>query len=295
MVDNLEHLRRMAVFAAVVDSGGFAAAARRLGMTRSAVSKQVGVLEGALGARLLQRTTRSIRLTEVGALFHPRCQALVEGAESAWTEARAQVAEPRGRLVATAPLGLGEAFVAPLLPAFLGRYPAVEVSLTLSDEVVDLVAEGIDVAIRAGRLEDSALIARRLTSVPLVVCAAPAYLAAAGTPSIPEDLAAHDWITYTPLGIPNRLAFRRGDALHKVRPGGRATTNNGAVIRALLLAGRGVSLLPRFYVREDLDAGRLVPVLEAFDLPTAGVFAVHPHVRHVPLKVRAFIDHLAAS
>jgi len=295
-MDNLAALKRLAVFAAVVDAQGFSAAARRLGMTRSAVSRQVSQLEEELGTRLLHRTTRSLSLTDDGALILADCRAVCETSERVFAVLRARRSEPSGTLRITAPLGLGEAFLAPLLGGFASAHPQVSLHVTLSDEVVDLVAAGIDVAIRGGALQDSALRVRRIGPLDLVVAASPSYLASSPPLKEPADLTAHTWVTYTPLGVPNRPTFRRpGHEPITVRPTGRLQTNNGGVLRHLLLSGQGAGLLPRFYVARDLAAGALVDLLPAWTLATGGIYAVHPHVRHVPLRVQAFIEHLVGA
>ena len=285
----------MGVFAAVVEEGGFSSAARALGLTRSAVSKQVALLEERLGAQLLRRTTRRIRLTEAGEVLYPRCRELLDIAKTATDELDALIDSPRGRLVVSAPLGIGEAFLAPRVPGFLARYPQIEIDVTLDDAVVDLVAGGIDVAIRAGRLADTSLVARRLRDLRLVICAAPTYLQDAAPIVVPADLEGHSWVSYSPLGLPQRLRLVRADRSADVRLGGRATTNNGAVLRSLLVAGQGVGVLPAFYVDADLAAGRLVPVLPGWQLPRAGIFAVFPPADPLAPKTRAFVDYLVET
>jgi DNA-binding transcriptional LysR family regulator len=169
------------------------------------------------------------------------------------------------------------------------------VELILDDAMSDLIADGIDVAVRGGRLSDSSLIAKRLVPLRLVVCAATEYWQKRGLPKDPRQLVQHEWITYTPLGVPQRLTFRGPRGRVVVRPKGRVATNNGAVIRDLLRAGHGVALLPDFWVADDLDSGRLRAVLEGHELAQTAVHAVYPAARYVPAKVRAFVDYLATS
>lgn len=290
----MEDLKRMAVFAAVVDAGSFTAAARTLGLTKSAVSKQLGILEDKHGVRLLHRTTRSVTATDAGIAFYRRCAEIVSISQAALAELVTHGETPRGRLRMTVPLGLADPFLAEPLAAFLKGNPELEAEVEVSDEVVDLVGEGWDLAIRVGKLTDSSLIARRIAALDLVVCASPKFLRTIKTPKTPADLAPLPFVIYSPLGNPQRLKFRKGKARAQVRTSGRVVTNSGPVLRRQLIAGLGLGLLPRFFVAEDLDAARLRTVLPAWSLQAAGVFAVFASGRLVPPKVRRFVDHIAA-
>lgn len=291
MDDNRADLGPMVLFAAVVEAGSFAGAARALGLTRSAVHKQVVALEERHGVRLLRRTTRRLELTEVGAEFHTRCVQLHTLARDAIADLSEWRAEPRGTLRVSAPLGLGDAFLAPALAEFLALYPQLEANVQLDDTIVDLIEAGIDVGVRAGRMPDSALRSRRLGSVELVICAASDLGASVPTP---DALTATEWITYSPLGAQPKLHLQRGEEQIVVRPSGRLTANHGGVIRTFLRAGLGVSLLPRFFVADDLAAGRLVQLLPDWQMPSAPIYAVWPPGRFLPLKVRRFVDFMVA-
>lgn len=285
----MDSLGGMVIFARVVQHGSFSAAARALGLPKSTVSRQVARLEDHLGVRLIQRTTRTLRLTDVGRAYHERVQRIlaeVTEAEQAVTQLEAA---PRGLLRVTGPLTFGTLFLGDAIAAFMGRYPEVRLDVVLTDRVVDLVEEGFDLAVRAGMMRDSSLIARRLGSASRVVCASPGYLAARGVPQTPADLARHDCLLYSyeSSGSAWRLDGESSPTLS-----GPLISNNGDVMRKAALADQGLCFVPRFLVGPDLDAGRLVPVLQDFVVDSGGVYAVYAHSRYLSSKVRAFVDHL---
>jgi DNA-binding transcriptional LysR family regulator len=283
----------MAVFARVVEAQSFTAAAAQLGMSRSAVSKTIAALEDRLGARLLNRTTRRLALTEVGQAFYERSARIVAEAEDAELAVSSLQAVPRGTLRINAPVSFGALHLAPALADFLQRYPELRVDIALADRVVDLLDEGYDLAVRIGALADSSLIARRLADNHMVVCAAPAYWRRRGRPDEPRDLARHACLTYAYQHNPNTWPFAGPDGPFAVRVEGPLVSNNGDLSRAAALAGLGVVALPRFLCGPDLAAGRLEPVLGAWMPPPTGIHAVYPHARHLSVKVRAFLDFLA--
>jgi len=289
----MEDFAGLAVFAQVVEARSFSAAARSLGMSKSAVSKQVARLEDRLGARLLNRTTRRLSLTEVGAAFYERCARIVSELEEAELAVTQLSSEPRGTLKLNAPVTFGQLQIAPAVPELLARHPELRIDMLLSDRVVDLVEEGFDVAIRIGPLPDSTLVARRLAPDRRVVCGTPGYLERHGRPRTPADLEAHNCLGYSFLGAQSEWRFRgpRGERAQRVR--GNFQANNGEVLRAALLQGLGLALMPTFIVGRDLSAGRLEAVLEEHELPPGGVYAVYPHGRHLSPKVRALVDFLA--
>jgi len=290
----MERLDAMAVFARVIEAESFSGAARALGLSKSAVSKQVSRLEDRLGLRLLNRTTRRLSLTEAGAAFYQGCQRVVAEAEAAEQAVTHLASAPRGRLRVSAPMSFGVSHVSPALPEFLGRYPELAVDLTLNDRIVDLVEEGFDVGIRIGGLTDSSLVARRLAPNRTVLSAAPAYLQVRGTPRDVGELEDHACLIYSyqATGAAWRLTGPKGDRRFKVS--GPLRVNNGDAILAAALGGLGVALLPCFICGEDLRAGRLVRVLPDWEAPPdSAVSAVFPAARHLSPKVRAFIDFLA--
>lgn len=289
----IEDLTAMAVFARVVEARGFSAAAKRLGRSKSSVSKTVSALEDRLGARLLNRTTRRLSLTEAGAAFYERAARILEEAEEAELAVTRLQDEPHGTLRVNAPTNFGERHLAPALADFMARYPALAIDLALEDRFVDVVDEGFDLALRIAALPGSSLIARRLAPNRRVVCASPAYLERAGTPLRPSDLRRHDCLAYTYLATGNAWRFAGAGDPVSVRIAGRLSINNGEALRHAALAGLGLVMLPTFIVGEDLRSGTLRAVLREFTDTATSVYAVYPHSRHLSAKVRAFVDFLA--
>ncbi len=279
-------------FTRVVDSNSFTLAARQLGMSKATVSKHVSMLEEHLGARLLNRTTRSLGLTEAGARFYVHCQKIVAELSSAETELMDSGAAPSGTLRVSAPTCFGTLHLAPLLGNFLQRYPDLEIDMTLADRKIDLIESSHDVAVRIARQAFPGLCSRRLAPSPQVVCAAPAYIARYGRPSAPEDLADHNTLTYAYLTTGDiwTLAGPGGPKTVKVR--GRLRADNGSALRRAVLSGFGLALMPTFLVGEDLEAGRLVNLLPDYEDSSYSVYAIHAHDRHVTPKVEAFVDFL---
>jgi len=289
----LDTLVGMAVFARVIDSGGFSAAARALGMSKSAVSKQVSALEDRLGARLLNRTTRRMSLTEAGAALIDNCRRLLAEAEAAESAVGALQSEPAGVLRVNAPVTFGSMHLAPALPDFLARHPQVTIDLTLNDRQVDLVDEGYDLAIRIARLADSSLVARKLAPGRRIIVAAPAYLERRGVPTTLADLAGHECLSYTYMAADDEWRFQGPNGEESVRVTSRVRANNGEVLRAAAVAGAGIATLPTFICGADVTEGRLARVLPEYDNRSFAVHAVWPAGRHPSPKLRAFVDFLA--
>jgi DNA-binding transcriptional LysR family regulator len=278
----------MLVFAEVVASGSFTEAARRLGLSKASVSREVARLERRLGAQLLRRTTRSMSLTEIGETFYAGCQRVADAADQAERSVGELQAEPRGEIRLAASVTLGQLRIAPLLPAFLGRYPKVRVRMDLTDRMVDLVSEKFDLAVRiTGRLADATLVQRRLCPIRFVVCAAPAYLKRNGAPQEVAELEEHNCLG---LGAsPWHLMLSRERA---ARLRGDLFLDSGEAVRRVALLGHGIACLPTYLVGDDLGRGRLVRILPDELLLEASAFAVYPENRHVSPKVRALIDYL---
>lgn len=288
----MENLRRMALFASVVDASSFTGAARRQGLSRSAVSRQVALLEDELGVRLLNRTTRTLSLTEAGEAYYQSCARIVAEAREASRKVRRLHDRPTGTLRVNGPV-IGHQLLVASVARYLELYPQISVELTLDDQYVNLVEQGIDVAVRIGHPADSSMVARRLAEVRQVICGSPAYFAGAGVPRHPRELAQHQWITYSLLASPERFVFSSGRTRQTVRVSGRLRSNGGPAIRDALLAGLGLTLIPRFYVAADLASGRLQAVLEEHQVKLSALYAVYPHRTHLARKVRLFIDLLA--
>lgn len=280
----------MALFVRIVAAGGLSAAGRQMGYSPAVVSARLAKLEERLGVRLLHRTTRHISLTPEGAEFHDRAQQILAEIEAAEAAVSQRVADPRGVLRVTAPAGFGRMHVAPLLTGFLHRHPLLRVELVLTDRVVDLVEEGFDIGVRIARLEDGALIARRLAANARVLCAAPAYLEHRGVPRSTADLSHHDALM---LEGQRSWSIQGRQGVVTVRPQVRLQSNDGAVLRDAALSGLGLVLRSVWEVGEDLTAGRLMPVLSDHDVTFgSGIYAVYPSRQHLAAKVRAFVDAL---
>lgn len=288
----MERLVAMAHFARVVEAGSFSGAAAQIGVSKSTVSKEIMALEDFLGVRLLQRTTRSLALTEAGEAFYARCARMLAEAEAAEREAQQGAVSPRGRLRVTAPMTYGERRLAPMLAQFACKWPDVDIDMVLDDRIVDLVQDGFDVGIRIAQLADSSMVARKLAPAPRYVVASPAYLERKGVPQIPEDLSRHDGLLYSYVSASDQWTFR-GEREVTVRVQGRMRANNGEVLKTAALAGLGVCVLPSFFVEDELADGRLVAILPAWTDQRASIWAVYPHARNLAPSVRAFVDFLA--
>jgi DNA-binding transcriptional LysR family regulator len=294
----LDRFIGMAVFAKVVESASFAAAARHFAMSPAMVSKHIRTLEERLGVRLLNRTTRHVSATEVGQNYYERCLRILNELEDAERAAGDLEAAPRGLLRVTTSVSFGAHQLAPAIADYLTAYPAVSIDLSLHDNYVDLVEERIDLAIRLGQLADSSLIAKKLYAVEMVLCASPGYLAANGTPQKPRDLVKHNCLIYT-YAAPRAWTFTeqkpgKPGKDEVIRVSGRVSANSGDPLLALALKDTGILLGPDYLVANDLSAGRLVRLLADYKTQETPVYAVYPHSHFLPAKTRTFIDFLAA-
>jgi len=289
----MDRLQSLMAFARVVEAGSFARAADRLDMSVSAISRQVSDLEAHLGARLLNRTTRRLSLTESGQAFYERCVQLLADLEEAEEAVSAEAIVPRGTLRLTSSISFGAGYLASAIAEFQRRHPQLRFDIELSDRAVDLVDERIDLAIRIGSMGSQALIGRRIGTAQMVCCAAPAYLARHAAPRTPADLASHACLTYEYSAEGNLWRFTdAADRVHEVKVTGLAHANNGAMLASLAVAGVGITLEPDFIVAPDVRAGRLVRLLRGYAPPAIGINAAYPSRRHLSAKVRAFIDFL---
>jgi DNA-binding transcriptional LysR family regulator len=283
-------LNALLVFAAVAENGGFTAAAERLGLTKSRISTVIRRLEETAGTSLFTRTTRRVSLTEAGRRLHEHAQPLLRGLVDALAAAGRDDGPLSGVLRISTSIDHAVQVLAPAVAAFAQEHPALQVDLRASDRIVDLVAEGVDLAIRIGWLRDSSMRATKLGEFEQWVVASPAYLEAAGTPKRPADLAAHEWVALTLLPAPLTWKFTsRRARVETVRMAARVRTDSAAALRSLLLGGAGASATVRFSVEDDVRAGRLVRLLPEWQLPRGGIHAVYPPGRHVPARVRAFV------
>ncbi len=288
-------LNEMVIFTKVVKEGSFTAAAKSMGMPKSTVSRKVSQLERRLGVRLLHRTTRSLNLTEVGAAYYDRCARIVADAEGADLAVSQLHSSPRGTLRVTAPPVFGDIFLGEVITNYTQAYPEVEVDVVLTANKLDLVEEGIDVAIRIGRLDDSTLIARKLGDAQGFCCASPEYLKEHGTPQHPGDLQAHSCILLGRIRAGASWRFQGEEGPITVPVSGRLMSNSFALARQAALDHMGVAALPSFICADDIRAGRLTPVLQPWAINGGGVYAIYPSNRHLSAKVRAFLDALIES
>jgi len=290
----MDRLEAMKVFCTVVEAGGFAAAADRLGISTSAASRHVAQLEAHLNVRLLNRTTRRVSPTDEGFAYFERCMQLLSDLEEADSMISGGAHLPRGRLRLTAPGALATLRLAPALAAFGEAHPEISLDVVLSESVVDFIEEGIDLAIRVGRVGSSNLVARRIGGAQLIAAASPAYLARQGTPATPEDLAGHACLTYAHAASGNAWRFQdpAGDSI-EVRVAGRVHANNGVLLAEMAAAGCGITMAPDFILDPLLAEGRLVPILADWAPPPLPIHAVYPSRRHLSAKVRAMSTFLA--
>ncbi|MET0404948.1 MAG: LysR family transcriptional regulator [Cystobacter sp.] len=281
-------LNELLVFARVIQAGSFTAAARGLRMPKSTVSRKVSELEERVGAQLLQRTTRQLRLTEVGSVFYEHCARIVAEAEQAEQAVTRMQAAPHGLLRVTLPLSFG--VFGPIIAEFLRRHPEVQVELLCTDRMVDLVGEGFDLAVRAGKLVDSSLMARRLGSIERIVVASPEYLQRRGTPKTPRDLEKHDCLLFGTSQNAGTWALSSGNKTVEVPVTTRLSVNEPDMLRAMALASTGIALMPNIACVDDVGSGRLRRVLPDWTSAESAVHAIYPSSRHHAPKVMAFVE-----
>ena len=292
----MDRLASMTAFSAVVEAGSFVRAAEKLGASTSTLSRQIAELEQHLGARLLNRTTRKLSLTEGGRAFYERVVQLLAELEEAETVASATAGAPRGMLRLTCSHAMGVQRIAPAIASFVARHPEVRFDVAVLDRIVDLVDEGYDLAIRIGRVGSDQLVARRLGTMRLLACAAPEYLRRHGVPRKPADLARHAVFTYAYAANPRviRLTSRQGRE-EEVKVSGPLHSNSGDLSIAAAVSGLGIVFEPDFMVEAALASGSLVRVLPGYAGTPGDIWAVYPSRRHLSVKVRLFVEHLAAQ
>jgi len=296
----MDWMQPMRIFVSVVQNGSLSSAGRQLGLSPASVSRHIGALEESLGCRLINRTSRKLTLTEAGELYYVKVGEILQQIAEANDSVAELQAQPRGTLRVHSRVLVGHLHVVPLLPDFLARYPEVNVDLMMSNRVIDVVEQNIDVDVRIGKLVDSSLVARKLATSERVVCAAPRYLAAHPVIEAPADLAAHNCLTYR-INV-GRTVWRfldGGGALEEIPVTGNLTMDNGYALLSATLAGAGVALMPDWSVRDDLAAGRLRRILPGYRASHVefdnGIYAVFQKSRHMSAKVRAFIEYLAEA
>ncbi len=284
----LPNVSGMLIFARVVEEGSFSAAARKLGLSKASVSREIANLEQRLDAQLLRRTTRRMSLTEAGEVFHERCQRVVEAAKDAEFSVSELQDTPRGVIRLAVPMSFGLLELAPRLPRFLERHPHIRVDVDATDRIVDLVYERVDLSVRIGRPRERNYVQRKLCPIRVLVCASPEYLERRGVPRVPEDLVEHVCLGYT-----GRTATWRFSTGERVQTTSTLNVNNGDALVRAALVGHGIVYLPTFLLADDIHAGRLIPILTRHTQHETNLLALYPESRHVSSKVRAMIDWLA--
>jgi DNA-binding transcriptional LysR family regulator len=291
----IDRIRDISAFVHVAEAKSFTTAAEQIGLSRSAVGKSVSRLEDRLGVRLLQRTTRSVSLTDEGAAFHERCVRILADLDEAEMAMLSHAQAPRGRLRLELPVSFGRLHVLPILSRFMNKWPELSVNVSFNDRFVDLIDEGVDLAIRLGGSDDSRLMTRLLAPHRLVTCASPSYLESRGVPQTVEALADHSCLAFVHGGRPVEWRFNIDGQVRSVMINGRFSATNAEGLRDATLAGYGIARLATFLISDDLRAGRLLPVLDCLSTDGPSVRAVYPSSRHLSPKVRSFIDELLTA
>ncbi|MBE7380410.1 MAG: LysR family transcriptional regulator [Leptolyngbya sp. SIO1E4] len=289
----MDKFESMRAFVQVVEAGGFAAAAREMGVSRSAVNKLVMNLEDALKVQLLQRTTRKVTPTPTGLAFYDRCVAILADLEEAELAVSQLQTEPKGQLRINAPMSFGNRYLSPVIAQFLRQYPDLHLELSLSDRFIDPIEEGFDVTVRIAKPpEASSLIVHELLPAPVILCAAPSYLAEHGVPTAPSDLTQHACLPYGHLATDNQWMLVGPNGECKVTVSGPLCANNGEPLQEAAVQGLGITLLPRFIADANLRAGRLQQVMPGYEAPPISVCLLYPVNRHLSTKVRLFVEFL---
>jgi len=294
-MNHMDRLGLMALFARVVETRSFSRAAAEFGLTQPTASKRIAALERRLGVRLLERSTRRLRPTAAGLEFHARCRRLVQEAEEIESSVRGGARSAAGRIRVACPMAFGRMYVVPAVIRFLARHPEATIDLVMNDRFVDLVEEGVDLAIRLANLEDSGLHARALGEAPRVLVASPAYLRSKGVPKSPVDLEAHRFIVYAYFDSPERIELVGPAGGAEARVTASLRVNNAEAMRAAAVGGLGVAPLPVWCVADELARGGLQLVLPDWRLPANRVQMVYASARYVPARVQRFMDFLATE
>jgi len=290
----MDRFEDIQAFTAVVDAGSFTAAAERLGVATSAVSRRVSALEERLGVQLLHRTTRALNLTEIGRGFYQHSTRILADLEEAEAAVQHEHGELYGALRFAMPLSFGVRHMGKPVAAFSKQHPRVQFDLDLNDRRVDLIEDNFDLALRIGRLQDSSLIARRLFNVRVVICASPHYLAVHGTPETPEDLREHQCLVYSNLADPGKWSYedRRNGARKTVKVNNVMQSSSGDFLCNAASLGMGLVMQPTFIAAQAIRSGNLIPILTDYEWPVTPAYAIYPPTRHLSYRVRAFVDFL---
>lgn len=297
MVVIVQDLQALMIFLKVLETGSFTDAGLELGIAKSSVSKKISALEQELGVRLIQRSTRKLRVTEEGKALYERCLRIRAELEAAERELSAYQERPQGVVRVSAPPLFANSRLAGLLPAFLARYPDLKIELHLTEKLSDLISGGFDLSIRTGELSDSSLVAQRLCEHQSLLCAAPAYLEAYGRPEHPDDIASHNYLAWQPpdRSAYSQLIFHRGARNYRAKLSGNFTSTDAMAVRDAAVNGGGITMLPDFAIHELLRTGLLVHLLPDYEIHTFPLSLVYPQHKQVPAKVRVLADYLRES
>ncbi|MNI11280.1 LysR family transcriptional regulator [Pseudomonas putida] len=288
----MENLTAISIFITVIEAKSFSAAAKKLGMVRSAVSRHITALETTLSTRLIHRTTRQLSLTAAGERYYARVSVAVQAIREAEKEIDEDRIEPIGKVVAAIPMSFGLMHILPGMAEFQQKHPKITIDLRLDDKKINLLTEGVDVALRIAELSDSTLVAKRIAHVRNILVATKSYLDANGTPTTPQDLQDHACLLYTLGASPAKWSFHKENHVSDINISSQFSASNSLAIREMALAGIGIALIPDFLVIEDLKTGRLMQLLDDWQSRTLEISVVYPSRRYVPKSVREFIAFL---
>ena len=291
----MDKLDCMRAFVAVVEAESFTQAAVKMQLSKALISKYVGALESSLGVRLLNRTTRRMNVTDSGKVYYERCLSVLQDIDEIEAALRSEHSQPEGVLRINAPISFSELTLMPILSGFMQHYPDVIIKLDLSDRFVDLVEEGVDLAIRIGVLPDSSLVVRKLTDMRMILCASPSYLAGAGTPQTLVELQQHSCIFDSNCQHKDKWILGPAGKQVAVPIRSQIHVNSARAVKELLLNHQGIGLLPSFVVETDVKEGSLVRLLQEHEPESTGVYALYPHRKHLSVKIRLFIEELIAA
>ena len=296
MNSRMDKFANIQAFVTVVESQSFSVAGERLGLSKSLISRRVSQLEQSLSAQLLQRTTRRLTLTESGQQFYSRAKQLLEDLADAETEVGEHQGELKGSIKIAAPLSFGLSHLPDIIARFMEEHPEIELDIDLNDREINLIEEGVDLALRIGRLRDSSLIARKLSSIHSIACASPEYLTRYGTPYHPNELDTHYALHYSNISLKDQWRFIGKDGKdHFAQPKIRMHANNGNVLAEAAIKGAGITRAPTFILNEHILNGRLIPLLTSYTGSTIGLYALYPPGRLLPRRVRVLSDYLAQA
>ncbi|WDE95749.1 LysR family transcriptional regulator [Lentisphaera profundi] len=288
----MDELKRIGIFKRVVEAQSFSEAARQVGVAKSAVSKQISELEKEVGIRLLNRTTRSLSLTEAGEIYYRHSVEIINRSQIALDELRQYKDQPSGTLRVSSSVVFGASQLVPIIKELRDLYPQLKVDLLLDDRIINMVDDGVDLAIRIGWMKESNLVAKKIAETPMVLCASPEYLAQRSQVLRPEDLLSHNWISLSILNAPLRWSFWKNKREYTVQLHSEVKTNSASGVLAFIKDGQGIAAVAKFTAQEDLLRGNLETVLPDYQVKKLGIYAVYPHRDHVPAKVRVFMDFL---